>query len=558
MKGMDLFFLQPLYQQLVDRPALLRQLEREYGLRPVSQQGLGLMATSALLRLLERLHAEGDPHRGALLAVQADASVASGMLYYLRSHALLGESMAELLRLRARFLPDGHMRMDVQAHQVAIHMRPAYQSQRLGRQLRYEAGLVWLHHVFTQCAGGHLASLSVELMSPPSTQPGVLDALLGCPIQWGREACVIRYPRSALTLALPGYSPGVLSALRPQVDSLLPGPSAAQARASEKVAAWLAAQPHLSQVTVEQAAQAMACGASTLRRQLMNEGQGFNVLLQAQRRARAFAAVAFGEQPLGQVAVALGYSDRAGLERAFHNWFALRPALMRAELKSLLAPLGLEASAALRQSVFEAIASNADDGQSRVDNVTSVQRRSWMRVTLVQAILAGSEVALEPAHEFLCSAVSLGWLWVQALPGEAQASSPASPMDPLTRMDCARALQAARLLLAAWQASPDCLQRLQRLQEDVQAGRAEPWADALVWADELVSALLPDAPSASLSPAAQRCLQALRQVGHAWADAAAWQAHCEALGQQALQQVERVCPALRLFDAGLVEAALHG
>lgn len=548
MKGLDLFFLQPLYQQLADRPDLLRSLERDCGLRVVIQQGLGLMPTSAMLRLLERLHAEGDPHRGALLAMQADASVASGMLYYLRSHALLGEAMAELLRLRARILPDGHMQMEVHSHHVAIHMRPSYQTQKLGRQLRYEAGLVWLHHVFTQCAGGELAALSVDLMSPPSSQPGVLGALLGCPIQWGSEACVIRYPRSVLTLPLPGYSPGVLNALRPQVDSLLPGPSAAQERPSEKVSAWLAAQPQLNQVTLEQAAQAMACGASTLRRQLMNEGQGFNGLLQAQRRARAFAAVAFGEQPLSQVAVALGYSDRAGLERAFQNWFALRPALLRAELTSLLAPRGLAASTALRQSVFEALASLGSGLQGRADTVSSAQRRSWMRVALVQAILQAIEAPLEASHESMCSALSLGGLWLQSLADETQ---------PAPQLDCAEALQAARLLLAAWQWPPDCLQRLQRLQEDVQAGRAEPWADALVWADELLSEPSTSATPAQLSPAAQRCLLALRQADHAWTEPSAWLAHCEALRQQPLHLIERVCPVLRLFDARQVEASLH-
>lgn len=550
MKGLDLFFLQPLYQDLADRPALLSSLERDCGLRMVSQQGMGLMPTSAMLRLLERLHAEGEPHRGALLAVQADASVASGMVYYLRSHALLGDAMAELLRLRARFLPDGQMRMELHAHHVALQLRPSYQSQRLGRQLRYETGLVWLHHVFSQCTGGGLAALSVDLMSPPSPQAGMLEALLGCPIRWGSEACVIRYPRAALTLALPGYSPGVLSALRPQLDTLLPGPSVAQERTSEKVSAWLAAQPQLNQVTLEQAAQALACGASTLRRQLMNEGQGFSGLLQAHRRARAFAAVAFGEQPLSEVAVALGYSERAGLERAFQNWFALRPALVRAMLKELLAPSGLAASAALRLSVFEAQAQpyTGPEASARADKLTHEQRRNWMRMALVQAILKARAAPLEPTHEALCAALSLAWPWVQAIPAAGQSA---------TTLSCADAVQAARLLQAAWQGAPDCLQRLQSLQDDVQAGRAEPWADALVWADELVREAPSSAAPSTVSLAGQRCLQALQQAGHAWTALSAWQAHCEALRQQPLHLVERACPALSLFDARLVEAALH-
>lgn len=485
MKGLDLFFLQPLYELLADCPTLLRLLERRYGLRRVLRQGEGLLGTSALLNLLETLHVHGRPHAGAWLAQRMDVSVASGLTYYLRSHARLGDAIRELLRLRHHLLPDGVFKYVHDADGIELQLRPAYQAQRLGRVLRYEALTVWLHELLCRCVSAPLVPQAICLMSPAPDAPEALELWLGHRIDWQQDTCSIRYPRGVLEMPLPGHSPALLAALRPLMDEWQIAESGDPVSSlAGQVQDWLARQADLCQVTLDQAAQALARGASTLRRHLHQEGHRFQDLMLAQRRARLFSAVAYGEQPLGQLAAEQGYSDRASLERAFVNGFGWRPAQLRRTLETLTPRAALRSQDALGWDAEPP----PDDEPAAEAARRRVRHALDCRLQLAQAMRHERTEDPMPGDADLVAALVQGgrwWLARQEPPALGRVP------DPVELVLAAHLLQAARL------GAPPVLLRLGRLRLALAQQRPDPWAESLQRADRLMRQLERGEPPAA-------------------------------------------------------------
>lgn len=329
--GLEMAHLQPLYARLADRPALLAKLQAQWGLRSVTGQGKDLMATSALLELLEMLHAEGEPHVGAWLALQSDLSTGHGIAYYLRSCTTLEAALHEIVRLRSRLLPDGEFGMHKDGQQLRLVMRPHYQTQRLGRQLRYEAGVAWLICLLSHCVARPLQPQAIELMTPATPQAAQLEALFGVMPRFGMDEFAVCYPAEMLGLPLPGSNPALLAALRTSLDYLVP-PVRHGVSTTERLRQWLGALTDPSRASQASAARAFNCGTSSLRRRLSGEGSSFSALLQADRRARALRCLAYGEEGIDVIARRLGYADRTTLERAFLGWFGCRPVQLRGEL----------------------------------------------------------------------------------------------------------------------------------------------------------------------------------------------------------------------------------
>lgn len=353
MRGLDLFHLQPLYQSLANRPELLSQLERDVGLRPVQGQQLGRLSSAQLIQLFELLHAQGEPHAGAKLAAQVDPGVAHGLVYFLRSHASLGQALQALNDLIPWLLPDGRWQMDSSASTLQISMTPSYEAQRLGRLLRYESGLVWLHGLIARCLDRAPPVERAACMTADVGRGAELEALLGCPVEFGAPNFALHLPLSCLDWPLPGHSPGLVQALGVALQRQLPR-QAAPTDKSEQLLRWLRRQTDLSGISLEDAARYFECSPSTLRRWLSQESVKFADLLQMQRSWRAFMGVLDRRKLLPEVAEGLGYADRAGLERAFHATFGLRPAQLRQWLSDVQGQQGLGLAEALTQMAAQA------------------------------------------------------------------------------------------------------------------------------------------------------------------------------------------------------------
>jgi AraC-like DNA-binding protein len=352
LNGLEMALLQPLYARFSDRPALLHTLQTQLGLRTVNGQGKDLMATSGLLNLLELLHAEGEPHIGAWLAMQTDLSIGGGIAYYLRSCATLEAAVNEILRLRNRILPDGELSVQTADSRVRLVMRPSYQTRRLGRQLRYEGILGWLMRLLAHCVEGPLRPVTVDLMTPPTAQAKQLEAMFGVMPRFEQGEFAVSYHAAALAQPLPGSNPDLLAALRPSLDYMLPSIQHTVS-STQQVREWLSTLAQHSLATQTHAARAFNCGTSSLRRRLASEGTTFSALVQMDRRARALQELVFGEDSIEAIAARLGYADRTTLERAFFGWFAYRPVQLRNELAAAW-PTMEQRCAALRSANTDA------------------------------------------------------------------------------------------------------------------------------------------------------------------------------------------------------------
>lgn len=333
--GWDLAFLQPLYQRYQHDTALIARLQKRFGLKEVPQQQLAMISGGQMIKLFEHLHAEGDPHAAAWLSFLADVSCGSGLAYYLRSHATVGDALKELVRQQQRLLPDGVLSIQDDGHTLSIELRPRPNANGLGRQLIMEGKLVWLSRMLAFCLGEALTPRSASTMILATDRSGDLVDMLKTAVSFGHTAFELHYPSEICVRPLPGHNPALVQALRRDIDDLLPA-LRKDAHAATRVIRWLSEQPDLNQISQTRAAAALHCGASTLRRHLAEEGTSFADLLQDQRRLRAFDYVALTDTPIHDIAFRLGYSDRSAFERAFMLWFGTRPAALRTQLTHVL------------------------------------------------------------------------------------------------------------------------------------------------------------------------------------------------------------------------------
>lgn len=82
--------------------------------------------------------------------------------------------------------------------------------------------------------------------------------------------------------------------------------------------------------TVDEVAQQLHMGASTLRRQLANEGSSFRQLLKQVRLNLALGMIQTTQQPIGQIAQQCGYASASRFSARFTQQFGMKPLQLRA------------------------------------------------------------------------------------------------------------------------------------------------------------------------------------------------------------------------------------
>lgn len=490
------------------------------------------MGGSDLLKLLEYLHAEGDPHVAAWLAASTDFSSGTGIAYYLRSHPTLGEMLKELVRQQQRLLPDGILSVRNDQGRLLIELQPRQQTARLGRQLLLEGKWVWLSRLLAFCLGEALLPSSAATMTAASARSADLEAALHAPVSFGCKAFRLHYPAEVLSRALPGFSPALMEALKRDIDDLLP-PLRKDLHAATRVIRWISEQSDLNQISQSKAASALNCGASTLRRHLAEEGTSFADLLQDQRRLRAFDYVALTDEPIYDITSRLGYSDRSAFERAFVLWFGTRPAALRGQLARVLPEVHLRqwalntpipravprpdehpnAQARLSSEGEARYASDTDrfiqevmchaaapgETQSQMADLEEAGgfnclRHEWMLVELARAMLQSRDPGLSKIDTQILGLQSLGALWLQEVrPRRMRIAQQLSQgHDLVYLLQFERDLigidrfQAAALLMSGWVFPPELISRMRTLAHAVITGHTDPVGQTLLEADAML------------------------------------------------------------------------
>ncbi|MCX9157301.1 helix-turn-helix domain-containing protein [Niveibacterium sp. 24ML] len=325
---------QALFVRYRDQPERLKVLQSRFGLTRVAPSDTTPLPAETALQMSEWLHAAGDPHAFAWLAAELDMAAGDGLVYYLRAHDSLGAALDEMGRLAGLLFPDGRFHCGCHGGLVRIALAPMHRPARLGVRLRYESILVWLSRVLSYISGVALPMRQAELMTRDVGDLATLSGLLGITPRMAADEFALSYPAAVLTLHLPGASAALRRTIRPMYEGRLAAVRQSDTAAS-RVARWLAAQPDLRNLGLDAAAAALAIGASTLRRQLADEGCRFSALLAAHRARLAMDAILGSDEKTDDLAQRIGYADRNTFERAFRDRFGVTPALCRRAAQQL-------------------------------------------------------------------------------------------------------------------------------------------------------------------------------------------------------------------------------
>ncbi|MEJ2795832.1 helix-turn-helix transcriptional regulator [Iodobacter sp. LRB] len=84
--------------------------------------------------------------------------------------------------------------------------------------------------------------------------------------------------------------------------------------------------------TVEEMAQHLQMGPSTLRRQLGQEGSSFRKILEQVRLNTALGMIQTSKQPIGQIASQCGYASASRFSSRFYQYFGVKPLQLRASV----------------------------------------------------------------------------------------------------------------------------------------------------------------------------------------------------------------------------------
>jgi AraC-like DNA-binding protein len=323
-------WLQPLYRRLSDRPDLLRALERDTGLRRADLSDDSVMNHTSFCDLIERLHAQGEPHICAWLALQFDPSVGFGQLYYLRSYTKLREMLAELMIYPPVIFPFGCFRFSVDWDEDSfeVRLKPYQTPSRLASRLLEEGALAWVQRIFDLSLTQHHAPLAVYSIAsrPPCKEP--LHALLGAPVQFSAPYSAMRYPAQLLDQTLPGGNPRIKHAIRGCYSALVCHSDAPTPISVQLLGCFLAPDGTRN-VNLESMASRLGLGRSQLCSQLSAQGMRFSDIHNAHRRRLAFQLLVLEGAPVESVVRSLGYASRFAFERAFAKWFDTTPTVAR-------------------------------------------------------------------------------------------------------------------------------------------------------------------------------------------------------------------------------------
>ena len=192
---------------------------------------------------------------------------------------------------------------------------------------QYETSLI-VHHLRAE-SGGHLPVVGVSLMSAPDDLTD-LQRLLGCAVRAPAPWSGIELARDAVRLPLQRREPALRRVLEGHAAMLAPQSDGIAPSLSTRVHGALSARLRRGIPPIRIIARDLAMSTRTLQRRLAAEGQSYDDIADAARRAAAERLLADASLSVGEVGYLLGFSEPSAFHRAFRRWHDMTPAAFRA------------------------------------------------------------------------------------------------------------------------------------------------------------------------------------------------------------------------------------
>lgn len=189
-----------------------------------------------------------------------------------------------------------------------------------------EMSLVMGKTVLAELSGRRPEILSAEVMFAAPRGKDYLSAELGCPVRYGRNAYSFLFRDDVLNVRLKKQDVAFHPIIRRYLAEITVEKGTPFA---ETVSLEVFRQLSLGVCSQDKVAAALRMQPRSLQRKLKQDGTNFREILDEQRRRRSLALVQQTDLPLGEVALAVGYSDQTAFNQAFRRWFGRTPLKVR-------------------------------------------------------------------------------------------------------------------------------------------------------------------------------------------------------------------------------------
>ena len=184
--------------------------------------------------------------------------------------------------------------------------------------------------LLTMCdivAEKEIRPLRVELTCPANVHPAGYREFLRGPIEFNAPLGTFHFDKALMREKLPHGTPDIAKATdriaEQYIEALDPHKVASQVRQ------LLVALLPSGKAGQEEVARRLNRSASTLQRQLSDEGLTYREVLEDTRRSLAEEYLLDGKHSQAQIAYMLGFSDQSNFSRAFKRWTAMSPKQFR-------------------------------------------------------------------------------------------------------------------------------------------------------------------------------------------------------------------------------------
>ena len=266
----------------------------------------------------------GEPGVGFHLGLQMRVS-AHG---YLGFAAMSSSTVGEALELAARFAP-------TRTEALALRLHRAGELASLVIEERVPLGeaadviifalMVGISQIGAALTGQSLDGMADVRFKEPDYMPR-FTSVFGARIRFNQPSHQLVFDARLLDLPIALADPAALRLARDQCERELERLGEAGSMQARVRAAL--GKP-LGFRSLEETAALLAVSPRTLKRRLADEGKDFSLLLEEERRDRAFLLLRSPETTVDGVADALGYSDTANFTRAFRRWTGTTPTAFR-------------------------------------------------------------------------------------------------------------------------------------------------------------------------------------------------------------------------------------
>ncbi len=185
--------------------------------------------------------------------------------------------------------------------------------------------------------GRRLDPLVIEFAFDPPPLAHEFQALFNCPVNYGMDANVIRFPASWLSLPL-AQTPLSLSRFLKDSVALIIGGRARPVGVADQIRSILSKEygnqfPELADVCAR-----LNLTPQTLRRRLKDEGTSYQVIKDQMREEAARFYLAKPMLSIDEISLMMGFSEASAFHRAFKKWTGMTPVACRRQLLGTTEP----------------------------------------------------------------------------------------------------------------------------------------------------------------------------------------------------------------------------